>query len=319
MISTQLQKSQGFRFRFAATNRISFYNSFRKNTTSVHKTVLCVKHYQKMLSASIDFDNTDKDNIAHYEYHSAKYTPIDSVLRKLTQLTVPYIPNSWSPNGITLFGFAMDVLGVIFLIVLKDENGYSSRLACLLYAILSSIYVYMDMLDGKQSRKLGCNSPMGQLFDHGCDSLNGSCLIFAAMKAVGLSDPHIMAVLLGITGYVFLTFQIIEYYQGVLMYGTSLAGVTEVELLVILINLISAWKGVSFWNTTLTLFNHTFTLQQGFVVIVICVMGGVITMKNIKVFIMGTHLDAEKTGNKNNTRFGHFSRFVPILYVIHMK
>ena len=57
-----------------------------------------------MFSSHINFDETDLDNIVHYEYKSAKYTPIDNVLRKLTQLTVPYIPNSWSPNGITLFG-----------------------------------------------------------------------------------------------------------------------------------------------------------------------------------------------------------------------
>ena len=268
----------------------------------------------KTFSSHINFDETDLDNIVHYEYKSAKYTPIDNVLRKLTQLTVPYIPNSWSPNGITLFGFAMDCLGVLFLTFLVDDNDYSSRLACLLYAILASIYVYMDMLDGKQSRKLGCNSPMGQIFDHGCDSLNGSCLIYAAMKAVGLKDPHIMAILLGLTGYVFLTFQIIEYYQGVLMYGTSLAGVTEVELIVILLNLFSAWKGVAFWQNTLTINNCTISYQQVFILVAICGMGGIVTLKNLKVLIKGSHLDEKLTGNKNNSRWNHICRFIPILY-----
>lgn len=272
-----------------------------------------IKICLKMFSSYIKFDETDLDNIVHYQYKSAKYTPIDNVLRKLTELTVPYIPTSWSPNGITLFGFAMDVLGVLFLTFLQDKDGYSSRIACLLYALLASVYVYMDMLDGKQSRKLGCNSPMGQVFDHGCDSLNGSCLIYAAMKAVGLNDPHIMAILLGLTGYVFLTFQIIEYYQGVLMYGTSLAGVTEVELVVILLNLFSAWKGVAFWQNTLTIHDITFTYQQAFVVIVICCLGGIVTLKNLKVLFKGSHLDEKLMGNKNNSRWNHVSRFIPIL------
>lgn len=267
-----------------------------------------------MFSTIIQFDPIDRDNIVHYEYKSGKYTPIDNLLRKLTQLTIPYIPEWWSPNGITLFGFAMDVLGVLFLIFLNEEDGSSSRLACLLYAILASVYVYMDMLDGKQSRKLGCNSPMGQLFDHGCDSLNGSCLVFAAMRAIGLTDNHLMAVLLGITGYVFITFQIIEYYQGVLMYGTALAGVTEVELLVILFNLISAWKGVAFWKTSITLMNISFTLQQAVVAIIIFGMGGMITLKNIKILCKGTQLDEKRTGNKNNSRMDHIGRFIPILY-----
>lgn len=262
-----------------------------------------------MFSSTIDLDQEDQENIKHYEYKSTTYTPIDNVLRRLTQLIIPYIPATWSPNGITLLGFAMDVLGVIFLIFLKDADGNSSRLACFLYALLASFYVFMDMLDGKQARRLGCNSPMGQLFDHGCDSLNGSCLVFAAMKAIGLTDKGLMAILLGLVGYVFITFQIIEYYQGVLMYGTSLVGVTEVELIVIFLNLLSAWKGVSFWKISIL----NVPLQQIVVWIILFGMGGIITLKNIKVLSLGSTLRDKQKGNKNISKIDHISRFIPIL------
>lgn len=33
-------------------------------------------------------------------------------------------------------------------------------------------YMIMDNLDGKQARRLGASSPLGHLFDHGCDALN---------------------------------------------------------------------------------------------------------------------------------------------------
>lgn len=266
------------------------------------------------------FEEKDLENIRRYEYKSGKYTPVDNVLRVITAKTLPYVPTWISPNGITLFGFTMDALGVVLLCIFKESDGTTSHYACLLYAILASIYMYMDMLDGKQARRLGCNSPIGQLFDHGCDSINGSCLIFAAMKAVGVPKGRTMGLMLGLVGYVFLTFQIIEYYQGVLMFGTSLAGVTEVEIVVVCINLISFFKGVAFWSTPvsslLSFYPYDHTLRDIFEFIVIFAMTGVVTMKNLTVVVKGSHLDESLRGSKNNSRLSHILRFVPILYVL---
>lgn len=30
----------------------------------------------------------------------------------------------------------------------------------------------MDSIDGKQARRTGTSSPLGELFDHGCDAIN---------------------------------------------------------------------------------------------------------------------------------------------------
>jgi hypothetical protein len=34
-------------------------------------------------------------------------------------------------------------------------------------------YSTLDNMDGKQARRTGSSSPLGLLFDHGCDGLNG--------------------------------------------------------------------------------------------------------------------------------------------------
>ena len=36
------------------------------------------------------------------------------------------------------------------------------------------IYQTLDAIDGKQARRTGNSSPLGQLFDHGCDSLQAT-------------------------------------------------------------------------------------------------------------------------------------------------
>lgn len=36
------------------------------------------------------------------------------------------------------------------------------------------IYQTLDAIDGKQARRTGTSSPLGELFDHGCDSISSS-------------------------------------------------------------------------------------------------------------------------------------------------
>lgn len=37
-------------------------------------------------------------------------------------------------------------------------------------------YQSLDAIDGKQARRTGTSSPLGELFDHGCDSIStGKC------------------------------------------------------------------------------------------------------------------------------------------------
>lgn len=39
-------------------------------------------------------------------------------------------------------------------------------------AFCISTYLNMDAIDGKQARRTGTSSPLGELFDHGCDAIN---------------------------------------------------------------------------------------------------------------------------------------------------
>jgi len=34
------------------------------------------------------------------------------------------------------------------------------------------VYQSLDAIDGKQARRTGTSNPLGELFDHGCDSIS---------------------------------------------------------------------------------------------------------------------------------------------------
>ncbi len=44
--------------------------------------------------------------------------------------------------------------------------------ACYLCALGLFIYQSLDAIDGKQARRTKSSSPLGELFDHGCDSIS---------------------------------------------------------------------------------------------------------------------------------------------------
>ena len=41
----------------------------------------------------------------------------------------------------------------------------------------------MDAVDGKQARRTGSSSPLGQLFDHGCDAVTTTFIVFLALQS----------------------------------------------------------------------------------------------------------------------------------------
>ena len=54
-------------------------------------------------------------------------------------------------------------------------NSYifqAPRWAFLLCALGLFIYQSLDAIDGKQARRTNSNTPLGELFDHGCDALS---------------------------------------------------------------------------------------------------------------------------------------------------
>jgi phosphatidylglycerophosphate synthase len=41
------------------------------------------------------------------------------------------------------------------------------------------VYQSLDAIDGKQARRTGTSSPLGELFDHGCDSVSTGNFMFS--------------------------------------------------------------------------------------------------------------------------------------------
>jgi len=150
-----------------------------------------------------------------------KYSCVDdSILGPLMQpwwnYVVSLMPLSLAPNAITLLGF---------LAVIVAFEWYPEQY--LVLALATFVYQTLDAIDGKQARRTGTSSPLGELFDHGCDAVSTGFFMLAFSRAVAMDPMQTKAML--VTSYAaFYAAQWNEYYTGT-MYLPAF-NVTEVQV-----------------------------------------------------------------------------------------
>jgi len=95
---------------------------------------------------------------------------------------------------VTLLGFLFILLNIL-LLHLWDPLllGPSSPWPLYSYALGVWLYSTMDNIDGKQARRTGTSSGLGELFDHGIDSLNCTLASLLEVSAMGLGSTRLGA------------------------------------------------------------------------------------------------------------------------------
>jgi ethanolaminephosphotransferase len=107
---------------------------------------------------------------------------MDRILNPFWTKAVEFLPMWMAPNLVTLIGFGVLVLNTISYLPF-DLTMTKPFNPILYYFSAISIFIYqtLDAIDGKQARRTGTSSPLGQLFDHGCDAWSTVLTIFIPM------------------------------------------------------------------------------------------------------------------------------------------
>lgn len=188
-----------------------------------------------------------------YSYKSVDLSPISRyILRPYWEwVTVNLIPLWMAPNLITLIGtlfiFASFISAVYFSPELDEPvpKALNFVLAACLW-----IYSTMDNVDGKQARRTRSSSPLGELFDHGCDSLvtGMGCVMQLASLGLARSPFGMLAVFLAFWSFYLPTWE--EYHTGVLYLG-YINGPTEGILAFCVMYGLTGIYGPDLWKTIL--------------------------------------------------------------------
>eukprot|EP01016_Furgasonia_blochmanni_P057039 TRINITY_DN983_c0_g1_i20.p1 TRINITY_DN983_c0_g1~~TRINITY_DN983_c0_g1_i20.p1 ORF type:complete len:315 (+),score=41.70 TRINITY_DN983_c0_g1_i20:465-1409(+) len=110
-------------------------------------------------------------------------------------------------------------------------------------------YMILDNADGKQARKTKSSSPLGLLFDHGCDALNVTVigLTFATITQFGSNRSLFFSYLVGTGTFYAATLE--EYYVNGLFLPV-INGANEGVLCMISTYIVTAIYGTSIWTNT---------------------------------------------------------------------
>eukprot|EP01128_Nolandella_sp_AFSM9_P012287 TRINITY_DN9127_c0_g1_i1.p1 TRINITY_DN9127_c0_g1~~TRINITY_DN9127_c0_g1_i1.p1 ORF type:complete len:415 (-),score=87.71 TRINITY_DN9127_c0_g1_i1:195-1394(-) len=181
---------------------------------------------------------TDKSLLCHY------------VLQPFWRKAIDFFPSVLAPNLITLIGF----FGILLSYTLTAY--YAPTLTeelpswvYLLNAVLLFFYQTWDALDGKQARRTGTSSPLGELFDHGCDAITAVLVALITISAYRLGDSWIGFFTVFVAMVTFFMSQWEVYFTGSLYLGEI--NVTEAQVGMMLIQLSCFFFGPSFWQRTI--------------------------------------------------------------------
>lgn len=165
---------------------------------------------------------------------------------------VSYLPDWIAPNTLTALGFVHTIvpLVVMFLIGGFDLLGPIPQWFFFVQAWCYFAYRMLDEMDGKQARKTGNSSPLGLIFDHGCDAFSTGLQALVALRTVQCGNNFLSyaMVVMSMAAFHFTTLE--EFYVGTLKLPVCNA-VSDGSLLIILLYLWTGIVGNDFWVMTI--------------------------------------------------------------------
>ncbi|KAL2270861.1 hypothetical protein VTJ83DRAFT_232 [Remersonia thermophila] len=187
-----------------------------------------------------------------YKYSAVDKSPISNyVLKHYWNAFVNLLPLWVAPNMVTLLGFMCIIFNVgVLVVMIPDLEGPAPPWVYYSFAFGLFMYQTFDNVDGKQARRTGTSSGLGELFDHGIDSLNCTLasLLETAAMGLGTSKSGVFTCLCPCLPMFFSTW---ETYHTHTLYLGVINGPTEGLLIACAMMIASGYYGPGIWTTPL--------------------------------------------------------------------
>jgi phosphatidylglycerophosphate synthase len=199
------------------------------------------------------------DNIKNHKYKSGGYSFLDNIMNPFWEWVVKLMPETLAPNSITLLGLVIN-LSMYFFMFLFDHTltQIVPWWTYVGFGVGLFMYQTLDAIDGKQARRTGSSSPLGQLFDHGCDTLSCAMVVLALVHTLQLGIAWKSKLIIGSLFTPFYLAQMAEYKVGVVFTQIGNIGVTEGQFGQIFIMIIAGIFGGGFYDMHIADFHASF-------------------------------------------------------------
>jgi len=189
--------------------------------------------------------------LGEHKYKCDSNSLLDPFLNVYWNWLTSKVPIWLAPNLITILGLIVNILTTLILVCYSpDAKSEAPRWAFLLCAIGLFVYQSLDAIDGKQARRTDTSTPLGELFDHGCDSISTVFVALSACVAVQLGHcPGWMFFQCFCAVTLFYCAHWQTYVSGMLRFGKI--DVTEAQFIIMFIHMVSFLFGSGVWSTKL--------------------------------------------------------------------
>lgn len=196
--------------------------------------------------------------LSEHKYSAQCVSILDPCFQVYWRWLVEQLPLWLAPNTITISGLAINVLTSLILIwYCPQAKGEAPGWAFILSALGLFAYQSLDAVDGKQARRTKSASPLGELVDHGCDSVSMVIMMLAISVAVELgSHPNWMFFISFMASFMFYCAHWQAYVSGTIKFGTI--DVTEIQVAGMVIFIVSGIFGVQIWSQQVPYFSVTY-------------------------------------------------------------
>ncbi|XP_004297171.1 PREDICTED: choline/ethanolaminephosphotransferase 1 [Fragaria vesca subsp. vesca] len=183
--------------------------------------------------------------------HKYKYSGVDHslvskyVLNPFWTRFVNFFPLWMPPNMITLTGFMFLLTSALLGYIYSPRlDSAPPRWVNFAHGLLLFLYQTFDAVDGKQARRTNSSSPLGELFDHGCDALACAleALAFGSTAMCGTNTFWFWVI--SAVPFYFATWE--HYFTNTLILP-ALNGPTEGLMLIYLSHCFTAFVGSEWW------------------------------------------------------------------------
>jgi len=138
-------------------------------------------HYNKRLLTDRQISGLKK-----HKYATDNDSVLDPFLQPWWNMVVELMPMWLAPNLITISGLAVNLF-FAFLLIFNCPNAREEVSWWIPVGVAMGMFIYqtLDAIDGKQARRTGASNALGELFDHGCDSISN--LVHSVAGACAMS------------------------------------------------------------------------------------------------------------------------------------
>ncbi|VDN84507.1 unnamed protein product [Brugia pahangi] len=206
------------------------------------------------------------NRLREHKYSAVDISWLDEYcMKRFWEYVVRFYPMWIAPNVITMSGFLINLVTVLILACFSyDAKVAASSWAYFQAALGVFLYQTLDATDGKQARRTGSSSPLGELLDHGCDAMSQVLVTLNICYAMLLGQERYMVLFVTVLSVVLfycahwstyctgrLKFAKQVFFFFVLIYYLVSGcpfDVTEAQMTILVVLLMTSIFGTGFWT-----------------------------------------------------------------------